>query len=92
MQRLFRFSLRRLFVDTPLIAVGFAALADFRAAVQNAPPMSVLNVIEGFVGLPLIGAGLFTPFRHPILGACLGILCFPVFLLWLAVITGGMSI
>ena len=91
MRKPIQFSLRRLFVATTLIAVGFASLADVRTAGQSATPMSVFNVIEGFVSFPLIGAGLITPVKRPILGACLGLLCLPALLWCLAMVTGAMS-
>ena len=82
MSKPLQFSLRRLFVATTLIAVGFAAFADLRTAfaVHKAPPMSTLNVIEALDSFPLIFAGLLTPFKRPVLGGCLGVLCFIAFL------------
>jgi len=92
MREPFQFSLRRLFAAMTLIAVGVAAVADFKTAVINAPPLSLFSVMEGFACLPLVGAGILTPAKRPILGACLGLLCFPIFLWWLMVITDAMSV
>jgi len=88
----FNFSLRRLFVATTLIAVGCAGFADLWTAGERAPPMSILNVVEALGSFPLIGAGLFTPIKRPILGAFIGLLCFVAFLLWIAKVTGAMSV
>jgi hypothetical protein len=87
-----QFSLRRLFVATTLIAVCIAAFADLRTAFQRAPPMSMLNVIEALGSFPLIGVGLFTPVKRPILGACLGFVCFVTFLWWLVAVTDAISV
>jgi hypothetical protein len=92
MKKPLRFSMRRLFVATTLIAVGSAAFADLRTAAESAPPMSALNVIEALSSFPLIGAGLFTPIKRPVLGACLGAISFFAFLWWLAAVTGAMSV
>jgi hypothetical protein len=81
-----------LFVATTLVSVGFAAFADLWTAFQHAPPMSMLNVIEALGSFPLIGAGLFTPVKRPILGACLGFVCFITFLCWLVAVTDAISV
>ncbi len=91
MSKPFQFSLRSLFVATTLIAVGFAALADSRTAFKKSPPLNVFHVIEALASFPLIGAGLFTLVKRPILGAFLGSLCFIVFLLLWAIVTGEVS-
>ena len=53
--------------------------------------MSALNVIEAICSFPLIGAGLFTPIRRPILGVCFGAISFLAFMWWFAGAMGGMS-
>lgn len=92
MQKPFQFSLRSLFVATTLIAIGVALLAQFLNAAESGLQMSVLNVIEGFVGFPIVGAGLFTPVRRPILGASLGALFSPFLLACLSIVTSAISV
>jgi hypothetical protein len=85
----FQFSMRRLFAATTLIAGGYAAFADLATSASRAPPMSRLNAIECLVSFPLIGAGLFTLIKRPILGACLGFFAFWVFFYLWAKFSGG---
>jgi hypothetical protein len=92
MSKPFQFSMRRMFVATTLIAVGFGAFAHLAHSFDETGPMSLLAVIEALISFPLIGAGFFTPIKRPILGACLGFLSFWVFLLWWAGVSGAMSV
>jgi len=62
------FSLRRLFVAVSLIAAGCGAMAFARGG--SGP--GILILIAAVSCFPLVGAGFFNLFKHPILGAALG--------------------
>jgi hypothetical protein len=87
-----QFSLRRLFAATALIAMGSGAAVYFVDAVHSAPPMSTLQVLSGLCCGPLIGTGLFTPIKYPVLGAFVGFIGFICLLYYFACISGAMSV
>ena len=79
-----QFTLRRLFVAIALIAVGCSELGHIYSIRNRHGPLTALEVLAIVTCLPAICAGLLTPFKRPILGAFLGLLCFVVMLIWLA--------
>ena len=72
------FSLRRLFVAVSLIAAGCGAMAFVGHG--SGPPLFML--IAAVSCLPLLGAGIFDLFKHPILGAVLGFVLFVAFVFY----------
>jgi hypothetical protein len=72
------FSLRRLLVAVSLIAAGCGAMAF--AWHGSGPP--VIGLIAAVSCLPLMGAGIFDLFKHPILGAAVGFVVFVVFVFY----------
>ena len=83
-----QFSLRRLFVATSLIACGCGALVYLFRSGDQVPPMSILQVACAFGGGPLIGAGVLTPIKLPILGAFLGFVAFISYMAYWASVSG----
>lgn len=68
MRDMARFSLKQLLVATTLVAVGVGVLAlTFSRSLTT----------TSFAGA-LIGAGVLTPFRHPWVGAIVGLLFAPL--------------
>ena len=66
-----RFSLKRLFGSVTLVAAGCGEIAW---VIRHAP-VDVGDSVASFAlftCLPLIGAGLLTPFKKTLLGACIG--------------------
>ena len=49
-------------------------------------------MIEALCSFPLIGIGLFTPIKRPILGGCLGVIGFVAIIWWYIVVSGSMSV
>jgi hypothetical protein len=78
-----QFSLRRLFVAMALIGVGCCEMGYIYSIRDKQPPLSIFDVLAYVSFLPIIGAGLFTPLKRPILGIFLGFLAFVAFLIWL---------
>jgi len=83
----FQFTVQTLLVATALIAVGFAFLRHVFHAMEDLPEF----ILRWLAGGAFIGAGLFLPFRHPFVGAAVGI-AFPLFLIVLfafAIVVSG---
>ena len=80
-----QFSLRRLFVAITLVAIGCGEVAFLRAF-SGPPPLDSFQWLAVLTCGPIIGAGLFTPFKRPMLGAFLGLLGFIAFVMF--VVTG----
>jgi hypothetical protein len=74
-----RFSTRDLLLSTALIALGMGILA-----VVVRMPNKEWSVFT-LVGFPLIGTGMFLPFKRPWLGWVLGCVAMVFFLPWLGV-------
>jgi hypothetical protein len=68
---MWQFSLRRLFISVALVAIGLGALAagDTTSSRPDGNAMLVLWLSGG----SLMMAGIFNIFRHPIIGAMLGL-------------------
>jgi hypothetical protein len=62
-----QFSIRRLLVGVTLISIGMAACG---VALRSTATPSTMTLY--YAGGAVVGAGLFTPFKHPILGVVLG--------------------
>jgi hypothetical protein len=84
MQGVAQLSLRRLVVAMALVAVGCCELGYIYSIRDKQPPLSTVDVIAAVSFLPMIGAGLLTPLKRPILGAFLGFLGFIAFFFWVA--------
>ena len=72
-----RFSLRELFLSVTLIALGLGMLACGGQLNINSLPSLCLWLIAW----PMIGAGVFAPFKRPMWGAVVGVLLQLVYLL-----------
>ncbi len=69
MDRQFQFSLRRFFSSMTLIAIGVGLICYlFSSAVSDGLLLATCWLLGGVC----IGAGIFNPFRQPVLGAFLG--------------------
>ena len=68
-RQFFQFSLRRFFSSMTLIAVGVGLICYMFSGEGSS---GLLFAVEWLLGGVCIGAGIFNPFRKPILGAFLG--------------------
>src|SRR5260221_11243567 len=78
-----QFSLKRMFVSISLIAVGAGMLACllFERAGGALFPIGQIFAMW-FSSGALIGAGLFTPFKRPIVGAFIGLIAMTLLLIF----------
>ena len=69
MDRQFQFSLRRFFATVTLIAIGVGLLGYL---FSDADPSGIALIACWLLGGISLGAGIFNPFKKPVLGAFLG--------------------
>ena len=75
------YSLQRLLVSVTFIAIGLAMIG-YAINLPFSEWLTVLILI--FVSGTLVGAGVMTPFKHPIIGALIGfVLTVAVIALWI---------
>ena len=64
-----------------LIAIGCGEIAHILSI--SPPPMTAFDLFASVTFLPVIGAGLGTLLKRPVLGAFMGFLAFLILLVWL---------
>jgi hypothetical protein len=73
-----KFSIKDLLIATTVVAVGLAiALGMLRWDIGMYPPEDLVLMVIGifFSGWAIIGFGLTYPFKRPILGIVIGLVC-----------------
>lgn len=68
-RRWLQFELRGLLIGVTFVAIGIAMLSTLS---PSDPNFSQLSRWRWFIGPVFVGAGLFFPFRHPVIGGILG--------------------
>jgi hypothetical protein len=69
-----RFSLKRILVSMAFIAAGLPLVVNACRAPVNDESEIGYFLLTSTIGFALVGCGALIPFKHPLLGAALGLL------------------
>jgi hypothetical protein len=79
-----RFTVKDLLISTSLIAVSFSCFA-LLSAISHNDSTAVLALLLWFSSGAFLGAGLVTPFRHPLVGGLVGFVLAALIWLFIAI-------